>query len=288
MQNLKVIFCIVFTAFILIGCGDEPNVDGQSAETFQTSVEAVKLSLAEPDRERLETALKGFEFLYGENALSVLDDSTRIRERVRTRLSGLNGQEVMELWDERCERAIRQLVDKKAVNEAALKAMEGVVIQRSRFRINSAGQRIVEMKIKNDTEHRLTHIYFRGILTSRGRRTPWVDDTFHYGFELDPEESVEQKFSLLGATWQDAPEDRKNFNLDVRVIRIDRDHETPIYDAYTNPFTKHDQERLGRLRQFQTERAAENNDALSVSGDRKLVPDSDRLPVVVPRKGINE
>ena len=261
MQNLKVIFCIVFTAFILIGCGDEPNVDGQSAETFQTSVEAVKLSLAEPDRERLETALKGFEFLYGENALSVLDDSTRIRERVRTRLSGLNGQEVMELWDERRERAIRQLVAKKVASEAALEAMKGVVIERSRFRINSIGQRIVEMKIKNDTEHSLTHIYFRGILTSRGRRTPWVDDTFHYPFELDPEESVEQKFSLLGATWQDTPEGRNNFNLDVRVIRIDRDHETPIYDAYTNPFTNHDQKRLEKLRQFKTDNVAENNDA---------------------------
>lgn len=261
MQNPKSIFCIIFPLLILVGCGDAAILDGQSVETYQTSVEAVKLSLAEPDREQFETALKGFEFLYGENALSVLNDSTRIRERVRTRLNGLDGQEVMELWDERRERAIRQLVEKKTFNETALKAMEGVVIERSRFRINSAGQRIVEIKIKNNTEHSLTHIYFRGILTSRGRRTPWVDDTFHYPFELEPEESVEQKFSLLGATWQDAPEGRKDFNLDVRVIRIDRDHETPIHDAYTNPFTKHDQGRLERLKRFQTESGAENNDA---------------------------
>ena len=60
-------------------------MNGQSAETFQTSVEAVKLLLAEPDRERLETALKGFEFFegrlfesrgqYGESGVSEINPS---------------------------------------------------------------------------------------------------------------------------------------------------------------------------------------------------------------------
>ena len=90
---------------------------------------------------------------------------------------------------------------------------------------------------------------------------PWVDDTFHYPLELEPEESAEQKFALLGATWQDAPEGHRNLKLEVTVIRIDSGHETPIYDAYTNPFTKHDQERLERLKQFKTESVAENDGA---------------------------
>ena len=261
MQNLRVICCIMFVSLICIGCSDEPYVDGQSAETFQTSVEAIKQSLAEADQGQFETALNGFEFLYGENALSVLDDSTRIRERVRTRLSGLNGQEVLDLWDERRDKAIKELEDKKAVNEAALEEMKGVEIEQSRFRINRSGQRIVELKVKNNTEHTISHIYFRGILTSRGRRTPWVDDTFHYPFELKPEESADQKFALLGATWQDAPEGRRNLRINVTVIRIDSDYETPIYDAYTNPFTKHDQERLEKLKAYLSENVAENDDA---------------------------
>lgn len=243
---------MLLATLTLGSCSDQPQLIGESDDQFIASVTSVRESLPESDRENFSTALKGFEFLYGENALSVLDDSTRIKERVRTRLSGMDGQEVLELWAERRDRAIRELEEKKGVNEEALEKMKPVEIERSRFRINRAGQRVVELKVKNNTEFDIAHIYFRGILTSRGRKTPWVDDTFHYPFELKPEESAELNFALLGAMWQDVPEGRKNLKLEVTVIRIDSGHETPIYDAYTNPFTKHDLKRLDKLTEFKT------------------------------------
>ena len=259
MYRMKFLCSVLLASLALGSCSDQPQLIGESDDIFLASVTSVQESLPETDRADFSTALKGFEFLYGENALSVLADSTRIKERVRTRLSGMNGQEVLELWIERRDRAIRQLMDKKAVNEEALEKMKPVEIERSRFRINRAGQRIVELKVKNNTEFDIAHIYFRGILTSRGRRAPWVDDTFHYPFELKPEESAELKFALLGAVWQDVPEGRRNLKLEVTVIRIDSGHETPIYDAYTNPFTKHDLERLETLTEFKKATSTESD-----------------------------
>lgn len=244
----------------LAGCGD-PVIDGTSDAAFRSSVEAMKQLLTEKDGRQLDKALQGFEFLISENALTVLADSSRIKERMRTRLRGLTAQEVTDLWNERRDQAIQDLEDKKANTESALENLKDVVVQKSRFRLQRNGMRVVDLTVKNDTEHIISHVYFHGILTSRDRRTPWVEDDFHYLITegLESGKSVSWSFALLAIAWERAPGNRKDLKLDVTVTRVDGGDGEPIYDAYTNRFSKRDQVRLDTLKSYQSEHVADNN-----------------------------
>ena len=52
---------------------------------------------------------------------------------------------------------------------------------------------------------------------------------------------------------------RKDLKLDVTVTRIDGEDDEPIYDAYTNRFSKRDQVRLDTLKSYQEEHVADSN-----------------------------
>ena len=260
MPTKGICLIAVTLAVFLAGCGD-PVIDGTSDVAFRSSVEAMKQLLTEKDGRELDKALQGFEFLISENALTVLADSSRIKERMRSRLRGLSTQEVLDLWNERRDRAIKDLEDKKANTESALENLKNVIIEKSRFRKQRNGMRVVDLTVKNDTEQTISHMYFHGVLTSRGRQNPWVEDDFHYLMteELEPGKTVSWSFALLAIAWKRAPGNWKNLKLDVTVTRIDGEDDEPIYDAYTNRFSKRDQVRFDTLKSYQGEHVADNN-----------------------------
>lgn len=235
----------------LSGCG-APVIDGASEEAFQSSVERIKGALSDRDRRNFATAIEGFEYIITENALSALDDSTRVRERLRKRLDGLSAEETLELWQERLEKAITALEEKKVQTDAALEGLKGVVVYKSRYYIQR-GQKVVELNVQNKTEHTIARMYFHGVLTTPDQRKPWVEDDFNYNIPdgLKPAKAAGWNFALLSPVWKNAPAGRDDLKLTVTVTRIDGEDEEPIFDAFTNRFTKEDADRLEKLKSYQ-------------------------------------
>jgi hypothetical protein len=237
----------------LSGCG-APTIDGASEETFQASLEKMMGALPEGQKQRLTVALEGFEYLVSENALSVLDDVARVRARLRQRLDGLTAEDILELWQERLDKAITELEEKKRNTDAALEGLKAVGVLASRYYVQQ-DQPVVALKIHNKTPHTIARVYFHGTLTSPGRRKPWVEDDFNYNIPggLEPNKSADWNFALLSAAWKDVPGDRTDLNLTVTITRIDGKNEEPIFDAFTNRFTKADAERLEKLKGYAEE-----------------------------------
>lgn len=244
---------LCFTLALLVccsGCGTV-TIDGSSDEAFQVSVEKAKKTLPEADRLKFARAVEGFHYLVSENALSALDDSTRIRERVRKRLDGLSATELFELWDEKLLKSITDLEQRKEQTDTALDGLKNVQVLQARYSVQQ-GRAVVALKLRNQTDQSIFKVYFHGTLTTSDRRKPWVEDDFNYnitgGFKADT--AVEWNFALLSPAWRDAPNDRSDLNLRVTVTRIDGENEEPIFDALTNRFTKDDANRLEKLKSY--------------------------------------
>jgi hypothetical protein len=237
--------------FIIAGCGD-PGLDGTSEETFQASLATLKAPLSEPEQQRLDQILEGFEFLFSDNVIGVLDNSENVKNRIRSRLDGLTAEELIEEWNQRLDKAITTLEEKKEKTDMAMEQLKDVVVKRAEYYIQRK-QSVAKLTIHNKTEHKISKVYFHGILKTRGRRKVLVEDDFNYnirhteGKDLDPDESATWNFALLSSVWRKAPKDVDNIYLNVVITRIDGEPEVPIYDAYTHRFSTKDSKRLEAL-----------------------------------------
>ena len=243
---------IACIAMISAACKSGPTVDGADAETFDASIAAIKAPLSEEDQGKLDEVLKGFEYLYSDNVISALNASEAIRNRIRSRLDGMDARDIFAEWNERLNKAIAALEEKKENTDSAMESLKDVRVRGSEYYVQR-GQHVVKLSIHNRTEHRISKVYFRGSLMRNEPRKWILDDDFNYnirhteGKDLAPDERAVWNFALLSPVWRNAPEDVDNHYLYVIVTRIDGAPEQPIYDAYTDRFTPKDRRRLRRL-----------------------------------------
>ncbi len=245
---------LLIASFVLVStaCKTGPTVDGTDAETFDASIAAIKAALSEEDQENLDEVLKGFEYLYSDNVISALNASDAIRDRIRSRLNGMDASDIYAEWTGRVDKAIEILEEKKENTETAMENLKDVRVRGVEYYVQR-GQNVVKLSIQNRTEHRISKVYFRGSLMRREPRKWILDDDFNYnirhteGKDLGPDERAVWNFALLSPVWRNAPEDVDNLYLNVIVTRIDGAPEQPIYDAYTDRFTPKDSRRLRRL-----------------------------------------
>lgn len=245
---------LFFACFALVAtaCKSGPTVDGADAETFDASIAAIKAPLSEEDQGKLDEVMKGFEYLYSDNVISALNASEAIRNRIRSRLDGMDARDIFAEWNERLNKAIAALEEKKENTDTAMENLKDVRVRGSEYYVQR-GQHVVKLSIHNRTEHRISKVYFRGSLMRNEPRKWILDDDFNYnirhteGKDLAPDERAVWNFALLSPVWRNAPEDVDNHYLYVIVTRIDGAPEQPIYDAYTDRFTPKDRRRLRRL-----------------------------------------
>lgn len=239
-------------ALVATACKSGPTVDGADAETFDASIAAIKAPLSEEDQGKLDDVMKGFEYLYSDNVISALNASEAIRNRIRSRLDGMDARDIFAEWNERLNKAIAALEEKKENTDTAMENLKDVRVRGSEYYVQR-GQHVVKLSIHNRTEHRISKVYFRGSLMRNEPRKWILDDDFNYnirhteGKDLAPDERAVWNFALLSPVWRNAPEDVDNHYLYVIVTRIDGAPEQPIYDAYTDRFTPKDRRRLRRL-----------------------------------------
>ena len=157
---------------VLVACQTGPTVDGSDEKSFDTSMATIKGTLDKKDHEKLEKIMKGVEYLYSDNIISALNASAAIKNRIRTRLDGMNATEIFEEWNDRVDKAIRKLEEKKNNTETAMENQKDVFIRRAEF-YRQRGQSVVKLTVENKTEHAIGKVYFRGTLRRRETRK-WI------------------------------------------------------------------------------------------------------------------
>ena len=111
------------------------------------------------------------------------------------------------------------------------------------------GEPIIELTVKNGTEHAVSRAYFAGTLSSPNRSTPWLKEGFNYSIPggLEPGEKATWKLAPdVSSKWGtvDVPKDAV---FTVEVIRLDGADGRAL--RALRRFTEEDEIRLNKLKE---------------------------------------
>jgi PBP1b-binding outer membrane lipoprotein LpoB len=265
MMRIVPYLMLAIVVVALSGCSD-PTIDASSDESMKQSVQKVRESLPESKRAEFDEAMQVLAFsqvdmkeLFAEGAAGV----GNLEGKVRQSLDGKTGEQVIaeaeHIKAERKERErqqaleeIRELVAKRAKSESARQQLKKFQVLRSRFYMRErefmGKQPIIELTVKNGTEHAVSRAYFEGTLASPDRSVPWHKDTFNYSIPGGLEPGEEATWNLapnMFSDWgkADAPAEAV---FTVTVEQLDGPDGEPIYS--TREFSDYDRERLNELK----------------------------------------
>jgi len=257
-RNISAFFAFLLIGLVLCGCGD-PKIDGSTDEKFRNSIEKVKTSLPEIQREKFEKAITIIALgdVTDLGTLAKLGTTEAFRSRLNERLNGKTGKEILALAEQienernkqNRKNAIKEIEElrKKLFSEKP-DVLEKFTIELSRFcheKVGFINANYIELSVRNNTGKAVSRAYFRGVLLSPGREIPWVEEEFNYDIPggLEPGESALWKLSPFGQ-WDKAPNEREDLILAVRVIGLDGADGKSMAGE---PFTKDDIDRLKML-----------------------------------------
>ena len=240
--------------FLLVGCG-EKKVDSTSDESLKTSISTIKKSLTEQKKEEFEKAVKVLAFSGVTNLFQAAANPDGLQQKMKEKLNGKTADEIIAASNdilaarkvkereqaakeiEEIKTDILALEKQKSDAEKAKDDLKKFAVLRSRFYYQKSSyseEAVIELTVKNNTEHAVSRVYFDGVLASQGRSVPWVSDSFNYSIAggLEPGEEVTWKLTpnRFGA-WGKAPKDRDDMLLTVSANRIDGADEKEIFNS---------------------------------------------------------
>jgi len=266
-ETMKKLIAMLILVTLVAGCGDK-KVDSSTDETLKSSIEAVKSSLNEEKKKEFEDAIQALAFSEIGNIFEAAANPDGMQRKIKDKLNGKTADEIIAEGNriiaerkkkekeqalneiEEINTKIAELEQKRSAAENAKEDLKKFNVVRSRFYFQKSSfmeEAIIELTVKNQTQHAVSRAYFQGVLASPGRSVPWVQDSFNYKISggLEPGEQVTWKLSPnMFGEWSKAPKDRKDMVLTVSVTRIDGADEKPIYDS---EFSKWDKEKLEEL-----------------------------------------
>lgn len=264
---MKKLIAMLILVTLVAGCGDK-KVDSSTDETLKSSIEAVKSSLNEEKKKEFEDAIQALAFSEIGNIFEAAANPDGMQRKIKDKLNGKTADEIIAEGNriiaerkkkekeqalneiEEINTKIAELEQKRSAAENAKEDLKKFNVVRSRFYFQKSSfmeEAVIELTVKNQTQHAVSRAYFQGVLASPGRSVPWVQDSFNYKISggLEPGEQVTWKLSPnMFGEWSKAPKDRKDMVLTVSVTRIDGADEKPIYDS---EFSKWDKEKLEEL-----------------------------------------
>lgn len=131
----------------------------------------------------------------------------------------------------------QHLRELKTQYDAAQASMAKFEVIRSRFYFSKDGfssDPVIDLTVRNGTGQAISRFYCRGVLSSPGRETPWVDDTFNYSVRGGIQPGETKQFQLspnMFGPWGKAPKDRQDMVFAVTVYRLDGPDEHELYPA---------------------------------------------------------
>jgi len=266
-ETMKKLIAMLILVTLVAGCGDK-KVDSSTDETLKSSIEAVKSSLNEEKKKEFEDAIQALAFSEIGNIFEAAANPDGMQRKIKDKLNGKTADEIIaegnriiaERKKKEKEQALNEIEEintkiaefeqKRSAAENAKEDLKKFNVVRSRFYFQKSSfmeEAVIELTVKNQTQHAVSRAYFQGVLASPGRSVPWVQDSFNYKISggLEPGEQVTWKLSPnMFGEWSKAPKDRKDMVLTVSVTRIDGADEKPIYDS---EFSKWDKEKLEEL-----------------------------------------
>jgi len=253
--------------YLLVGCG-EKKVDSTTDESLKTSILTIKESLNEQKKEEFEQAIKVLAFSGVTNLFQVAENPDGIQQKFKEKLNGKTADEIIAASNnilaarkvKEREQAVKEIEEirtdilalekQKSDSEKAKNDLKKFTVLRSRFyyqKISYLEEAVIELTVKNNTEHAVSRVYFDGVLASQGRSIPWVSDSFNYSIAggLEPGEEVTWKLTPNRfGPWGKAPNDRDDMILTVSVKRTDGADEKAIFDS---SISKYDEKKLTKL-----------------------------------------
>jgi len=243
------------------------KVDSSSDESLKSSLNAVKNSLSDEKKKEFEDAIQALAFSEIGNIFEAADNPEGMQRKIKDKLEGKTADEIIVEGNriiaerkkkereqalneiEETKTKIAELEQKRSAAENAKEDLKKFNVVRSRFYFQESSfmEAVIELTVKNQTQHAVSRAYFQGVLASPGRSVPWVQDSFNYEIAggLEPGEQVTWELSpKMFGKWSKAPKDRKDMVLTVTVTRIDGADQNPIYDS---EFSKWDKEKLEEL-----------------------------------------
>jgi len=141
------------------------------------------------------------------------------------------------------------LTKRKADVEVSRASLEKFIVVKSRFYFSKErlAHPVMELTIRNGTGQTVSRFHARGILSSPGRETPWVDDTFNHTIRGGMESGESQELSLapnMFGEWSKAPRDRSDMVLTASIERLDGADGKPLFKV---GFSPEDEARLAAL-----------------------------------------
>lgn len=261
---MKTLVTLMLLSPLAFGCA-APTIDSSSDEAFESSMAAVREALPEDEKERFDAAIMDLAF----STVSLEDimkqgraaDVDLLGPRIRDVLAGKSADEVFEAARlvreerERKEREqalqeITELAERATAARKAHEALSAFVVSRSRFEQQKrrfSTRAVIDLTVKNGTEHPVSRAYFRGTVSSPGRSVPWIQDDFSYSIPggLEPGEEATWSLSPLGYEWDtEVPADAI---FTVEVVRLDGADEEALFDAAG--LSEYEQARLEQLRE---------------------------------------
>jgi hypothetical protein len=144
----------------------------------------------------------------------------------------------------------QHLRELKAKYDAAQASLAKFEVMRSRFYFSKdefSSDPVIDLTVRNSTGQAISRFYCRGVLSSPGRETPWVDDTFNYSVRGGIQPGETKQFQLspnMFGPWGKAPKARQDMVFAVTVYRLDGPDEHELYPA---EWTDEDANRLANV-----------------------------------------
>jgi len=204
---------ITLLVLLLPACSS-PTIDGSTEESFGASTASIAEQLPDEARREFEEALLTVMLDAAFSAddvgdfggwLEAMQGAEQRTDVARTRLHGMTASEVVDeakRIEERREERIREqelreletLRERRAAAAYARIAMKDFVITGARFyseRGYLGREPRVRMTMTNGTDVPVSRGYFRAVVTTAGRATPWIDEDFNYTIRggIEPGES---------------------------------------------------------------------------------------------------
>ncbi len=245
---------------VLLGC-QPPTIDGTSDEAMKASIEEMKRDLSPEEAERLAEALMVVMFSSAGTTLAdIAKNPGGAIENARHSLDGKSAPEILAVADRiKAERAarertqaleeIRELQARKAAAEAARGQLAGFQVLKSRFSKEKSGfieQRVIDLEVKNGTEHPVSRAHFKGTLATPGRAVPWLAQDFNYPIPggLEPGETAQWSLNPNMFSGWGTVEPRPDMVFTVEVVRLDGADGESLFDS---SWAERDEERLQSL-----------------------------------------
>ena len=262
---MNTIYILLISFLLIFGCS-APEIDTSSDKKMEKSIETVRNSLSEGKRNEFDKAIKTIAFNQVEfkDILSQgIAGEGSATEKIKIILDGKTGDEVIAAADSIIQKRkekerkqalqeIKELEKRKAEAKSDLIKIKKFKVLRSRYYMQErefgSDQPIIELTVKNGTQHPISRAYFIGTVASPDRTIPWIKESFNYKINggLEPGEK---------ATWELAPNMFSEWGtvdvpndaiLTVKVKTLDGVVGETLFSS--EKFDEDDRERLKKLK----------------------------------------